>query len=103
MWVENSFGFILLELGGPAAWHSMKRGGVVAVNSIVKLSRLGESNERWKRKKLLVKVRHEFSAPVTGITPSTQVGRLSGSHSDIGFWKEGERTAWRKVQEIVGA
>ena len=28
---------------------------------------------------------HDFSAPVTGITPSTQVGRLSGSHSDIGF------------------
>ena len=26
-----------------------------------------------------------FGAPVTGITPSTQVGRLSGSHSDIGF------------------
>ena len=29
--------------------------------------------------------RSEFSAPVTGITPSTQVGRLSGSHFDIGF------------------
>ena len=26
-----------------------------------------------------------FSAPVKGITPSTQVGRLSGSHSDIGL------------------
>ena len=27
----------------------------------------------------------EFSAPLKGITPSAQVGRLSGSHSDIGF------------------
>ena len=36
-------------------------------------------------KKLLVKFRNGFGAPVTGITPSTQVGRLSGSHSDIGF------------------
>ena len=35
--------------------------------------------------KRLVKFRHGFGAPVTGITPSTQVGRLSGSHSDIGF------------------
>ena len=26
-----------------------------------------------------------FSAPMKGVTPSTQVGRLSGSHSDIGF------------------
>ena len=29
--------------------------------------------------------RHEFSAPVTGITLSTRVGRLSETHSDIGF------------------
>ena len=36
-------------------------------------------------KKLLVKFQHGFGAPVTGITPSTQVGWLSGSHSDIGF------------------
>ena len=34
---------------------------------------------------LLHDFRSEFSAPVTGITPSTQVGRLSGSHFDIGF------------------
>ena len=49
---------------------------------------------------------HGFSAPVTGITPSTQVGRLSGSHSDIGFLlinsqvEKGEGTARRKVQEF---
>ena len=49
------------------------------------LNRLRESNERWKRGRLLHDFRHEFSAPVTGITSSTQVGRLSGSHSDIGF------------------
>ena len=36
-------------------------------------------------KSLLHDFQHDFSAPVTGITPSTQVGRLSGSHSDIGF------------------
>ena len=29
--------------------------------------------------------RHEFSAPVTGITLSTRVGRLSETHSDIGI------------------
>ena len=41
------------------------------------------------------------SAPVTGITLSTRVGRLSETHSDIGFQrlcchveKEGDGTAW---------
>ena len=29
--------------------------------------------------------RYESSASLRRITPSTQVGRLSGSHSDIGF------------------
>ena len=39
-----------------------------AVNPVVKRSPLRESNERWKRKKLLVKFLHGFGAPVTGIT-----------------------------------
>ena len=30
-------------------------------------------------------IRNEDSAPLREITLSTQVGRLSGSHSDIGF------------------
>ena len=37
------------------------------------------------RKSRLHDFLHGFGAPFTGITPSTQVGRLSGSHSDIGF------------------
>ena len=55
-----------------------------AVNPVVKQSPLRIQGMK-DPKSLLHDFQHEFSAPVTGITPSTQVGRLSGSHSDIGF------------------
>ena len=59
-----------------------------------------------EEEKLLHDCRHEFSAPVTGITLSTQVGRLSGSYSDIGFpltQFPGERKAMERKGEKVGA
>ena len=56
-----------------------------AVDPVVKRDQLRESKDWWKGKNPLHDFQHGFSAPVTGITPSTQVGRLSGSHSDIGF------------------
>ena len=55
-----------------------------AVNPVVKQSPLRIQGMK-DPKSLLHDFQHEFSAPVTGITPSTQVGRLSGSRSDIGF------------------
>ena len=50
-----------------------------------------------------------FSAPMKGVTPSTQVGRLSGSHSDIGFHlrnsisrKNGDGTErWRSLWKSI--
>ena len=59
---------------GPAA--------VEAVNS-VKAGQVVNSGEGGKAQ--LHDFRHEFSAPVTGITLSTRVGRLSETHSDIGI------------------
>ena len=59
---------------GPAA--------VEAVNS-VKVAPAVNSGEGGKAQ--LHDFRHEFSAPVTGITLSTRVGRLSETHSDIGI------------------
>ena len=59
---------------GPAA--------VEAVNS-VKVDPVVNSGEGGKAQ--LHDFRHEFSAPVTGITLSTRVGRLSETHSDIGI------------------
>ena len=38
-----------------------------------------------KQEKRLVVLQRENSAPVTGITPCTQVGRQSETHFDIGF------------------
>ena len=74
--VETAFGFILRT--SPAA--------IGAVNPVVKRSQLRKSKERKIRKVCYtISFQHDFSAPVTGITPSTQVGRLSGSHFDIGF------------------
>ena len=64
---------------------SVKPGGFVAVDPVVKQSRLRESNERWKRWSLLHEFRSGNGASLRRITPSTQVGRLSESHSDIGF------------------
>ena len=43
------------------------------------------------------------SAPVTGITLSTRVGRLSETHSDIGFQLHSVPTLRRKVKEQKGA
>ena len=42
------------------------------------------------------------SAPVTGITLSTRVGRLSETHSDIGFQLHSVPTLGRKVMERHG-
>ena len=39
--------------------------------------------------------RYESSASLRRITPSTQVGRLSGSHSDIGFQLAQFPAKWR--------
>ena len=52
---------------------------------MVKQSPLRESNLCRTEEGQLVVIRNEDSAPLREITPSTQVGRLSGSHSDIGF------------------
>ena len=53
-------------------------------------------------------IRNEDSAPLREITPSTQVGRLSGSHSDIGFQliysqvEKGEGTErWKSPQNSI--
>ena len=75
---------------------------VEAVNPVVRSNQLRESKEWWKGKIPLHDFQHEFSAPLTGITPSTQVGRLSGSHSDIGFqltqFPGGRKVENRKVK-----
>ena len=84
---------------GPAA--------VEAVNS-VKVDPVVDSGEGGKAQ--LHDFRSEFSAPVTGITLSTRVGRLSETHSDIGFqlhsisrWEERRRTArWKSQLEQYG-
>ena len=57
-------------------------------------------------------IRNEDRAPLREITPSTQVGRLSGSHSDIGFhlfYSQGEKgegterwqSPWKSIVEQV--
>ena len=62
----------------------------------------------WKRWSLLHEFRSENGASLRRITPSTQVGRLSGhtltlvSVNSIPKWKKGEGTARRKVQALVG-
>ena len=73
---------------GPAA--------VEAVNS-VKVDQMVNSCERWKAQ--LHDFRHEFRDPVTGITLSTRVGRLSETHSDIVFQLHSVPTLGRKVRE----
>ena len=66
-------------------WNFREARRLVAVDPVVKQSRLRESNERWKRWSLLHEFRSGNGASLRRITPSTQVGRLSESHSDIGF------------------
>ena len=68
------------------------------VNSVMKV-RKEKSVEEVSR---LHDFQHEFSAPVTRITPSAQVGRLSGSHSDIGFLLT-QFPRGRKAKERQGA
>ena len=46
--------------------------------------------------------RNENGASLRRITPSTQVGRLSGSHSDIGFRLYNSIPRWKKVREPQG-
>ena len=58
---------------------------VEAVDPVLKKGSVKRIQGVVERENPLHDFQHEFSAPVTGITPSTQVGRLSGSHSDIGF------------------
>ena len=41
-------------------------------------------------------------APVTGITLSTRVGRLSGTHSDTGFQLNAVAPMGKKVMELHG-
>ena len=76
---------------GPAA--------VEAVNS-VKVEPVVEFGEGGKAQ--IHDFRHEFSAPVTGITLSTRVGRLRESHSDIGFQLHSIPKSRRKVRETQG-
>ena len=62
---------------GPVAWvfenTGKNSGGVKIIQRTV------------ETKKLLMAVRHEFSAPVTGITLCAQVGWRSGCTFDNGF------------------
>ena len=51
----------------------------------MKQSPLRESKAWWERWSQLHEFRSENGASLRRITPSTQVGRLSESHSDIGF------------------
>ena len=44
----------------------------------------------------------KIGAPVTGITLSTRVGRLSGTHSDTGFQLNSISPMGRKVKELHG-
>ena len=44
----------------------------------------------------------KIGAPVTGITLSTRVGRLSGTHSDTGFQLNSISPMGRKVMELHG-
>ena len=82
---------LLFESPVPTHPHAMKLGisvkpsGFVAVDPVVQQNRLRESDERWKRWSLLHEFRSGNGASLRRITPSTQVGRLSESHSDIGF------------------
>ena len=77
---------------------------VEAVDPVLKKGSVKRIQGVVERENPLHDFQHEFSAPVTGITPSTQVGRLSGSHSDIGFQlihsqvEKGEGTARRESQ-----
>ena len=62
---------------GPTAW--------CFGHPVVKQSPLRESNVCRTEEGQLVVIQNEDSAPLREITPSAQVGRLSGSHSDVGF------------------
>ena len=45
---------------------------------------------------------YEFSASLRRITPSTRVGRLSGSHFELGFSVSSIATMGRKAMEQQG-
>ena len=74
----------------PAAWKfrrkSVKPGGLDFENTVVRRKSVKiKFNVCRNQQSLLVVVRHEFSAPVTGITMCTQVGGHSGIRFDIGL------------------
>ena len=87
----------------PAALHSVcqKRNSIVyspaARNSVNSVMEVKNKESGIKTKPCAFQ--NGYGASFRRVTPSTQVGRLSGSHSDIGFQLDSIATMGRKVRE----